>query len=288
MTMPGSGVKECHLAGRWYPAAAEQLADEVRGFLRAAPTGPLPGVRAIVVPHGAHRHSGAVAGRAFAAAGAAFRRAVVLGPSHYVSFHGAATLPMTGYRTPLGTIPIDEGGVNALLATPSVRPNLAVFLREHTLEVQLPFLQVALPSCALVALLVGRLTREDAEALAVTMRSLCTPDTLLVVSSDLVHYGRRFEFLPVPPTDAAAVAATVRQLDRMALDRLLARDAEGFARYEADTGAPICGRASIDVLLRTLPAGAQGHELAYSSLLEATGEFEHTVSYAAVAFTLDT
>src|SRR5207247_2266146 len=78
-----------------------------------------------------------------------------------------------------------------------VRPNPAVFMREHALEIQLPLLQGLAPECALVPLLVGSLEPGDAAALAAALRSLLVPGTLLVASSDLTHYGRRFDYLPV-------------------------------------------------------------------------------------------
>src|SRR5438552_3977149 len=79
----------------------------------------------------------------------------------------------------------------------------------------------------------------DAAALAAALRSLLEPGTLLVASSDLTHYGRRFDYLPVPPTDAATVAATVRRLDEGALEHIVARDADGFVAYVERTGATI-------------------------------------------------
>src|SRR5207302_325353 len=199
-------------------------------------------------------YSGPTAARAFAAAGAGVRRAIVLAPSHFAGFRGAALLPMRGYRTPLGVVPIDAEATAALARAPLVRPNPAVFMREHALEIQLPLLQGLAPECALVPLLVGSLEPGDAAALAAALRALLEPGTLLVASSDLTHYGRRFDYLPVPPTDASAVAAAVRRLDEGALERIVARDADGFAAYVEPTGATICGRHPIEVLLRAPPA----------------------------------
>src|SRR5262249_35502205 len=136
----------------------------------------------------------------------------------------------------------------------------------------------------IVPVLVGTLEADDAAALAAALGPLLAPDTLLVGSSDLVHYGRRFGYLPVPATDPATVAAAIRRLDQDVLDRLVPCDAGGFARYREETGATVCGRSPLEVLLRALPAGAQGEQLAYETSLELTGDFEHSVSYAAVAF----
>ena len=285
MARPLPSVKEAHLAGRWYPLAPAELAESVRGLL-AAGGPPRSGVVAVVVPHAAYQYSGPTAAQGFAAAGAGVDRAIVLAPSHFAHFRGAAVLPMSGYRTPLGVVPIDAEATAALARVPLVRPNPAVFMREHALEIQLPLLQGLAPECALVPLLVGSLEPGDAAALATALRSLLVPGTLLVASSDLTHYGRRFDYLPVPATDAPSVAAAVRRLDDGALDRIVARDADGFVAYVEQSGATICGRSPIEVLLRALPDGARGERLAYTTSLEVTGDYEHTVSYAAVAFTL--
>jgi len=285
MARPLPSVKEAHLAGRWYPLAPAELAESVRGLL-AAGGPPRSGVVAVVVPHAAYQYSGPTAAQGFAAAGAGIDRAIVLAPSHFAHFRGAAVLPMSGYRTPLGVVPIDAEATAALARAPLVRPNPAVFMREHALEIQLPLLQGLAPECALVPLLVGSLEPGDAAALAAALRPLLEPGTLLVASSDLTHYGRRFDYLPVPATDAPSVAAAVRRLDDGALDRIVARDADGFVAYVEQSGATICGRSPIEVLLRALPDGARGERLAYTTSLEVTGDYEHTVSYAAVAFTL--
>lgn len=283
MSGPLPRVKEPHLTGRWYPGEPAALARLVHDLLEAGGP-PRPGTVAIVVPHAALAYSGPVAARGFAAARAPWRRAIVLAPSHYATFRGAAVLPMTAYRTPLGPVPIDQEAVRALAASPLVRANPAVFMREHALEVELPFWQTIAPDRPIVPLLVGSLDGDDAAALAVTLRSLHEPDTLLVVSSDLVHYGRRFDYLPVPPTDAAAVAAAVRRLDEGALERIVAGDADGFGRWVDETGATICGRGPIETSLHMLDDGVRGEVLAYATSLDVTGDHEHTVSYAAVAF----
>ena len=276
-------IKEAHLAGRWYPGEADVLARTVQELLAAA--GPAwPAVDAVIVPHAAYQYSGSTAARGLAAAGPGFTRFVVLAPSHFARFRGGAVLPFAGYRTPLGTMTIDRAAVAALAAGPVIRANPAVFMREHALEVELPLLQGLAPGASLVPVLIGSLEAGDAEAIGAALRPLLGPETLLVVSSDLTHYGRRFDYLPVPPTDAAGVAAAIRALDERALAAIVARDPDAFARHVEETGATICGREPIDVLLRLLPSGARGERLGYATSLDVTGEYDHVVSYAAVAF----
>jgi MEMO1 family protein len=283
-TGPVPRIKEAHLAGRWYPADAAELGRDVRAML-ARGGAAMPGAIALVVPHAAYQYSGPTAAAGFAAAGGRFARAIVLAPSHFARFRGAALLPMTGYRTPLGVVPLDADAAEALAGSGLVRANPAVFMREHALEIQLPWLQALLPECPVLPILVGDLEAGDAAALAAALRPLVVAGTLVVVSSDLTHYGRRFDYLPVPATDATTVAAAVRRLDDAALDRIVARDADGFVGWADETGATVCGRNALDVLLRALPASARGTRVAYATSLDTTGDYEHTVSYAAVVFT---
>src|SRR5262249_44170557 len=159
--------------------------------------------------------------------------------SHFARFHGAAVLPMRGYRTPLGVMTIDADALAILERCPLVRANPAVFMREHALEIELPLLQTLAPDARLVPILVGALEPGDAAQLAAAVAPLVADGTLLLVSSDLTHYGRRFEYLPVPPIDAASVAAAVRALDDRALDAIVAVDVDGFVRYLDETGATI-------------------------------------------------
>jgi MEMO1 family protein len=284
---PVPRVKEPHLAGRWYPANPDELAELTRRLLDDAGP-PRTGVRAIVVPHAAYQYSGRTAAAGFGAAGGAWRRAIILAPSHFANFRGASVLPMTAYRTPLGLVPIDEEAVAILGRASQVRANPAIFMREHALEVELPLWQALAPGCPIVPVLVGTLEADDAASLGAALGPLLAPDTLLVVSSDLVHYGRRFGYLPVPATDPQTVAAAIRRLDQGLLDRVVACDADGFVRYVEETGATVCGRSPIEILLHALPPGVRGEQVAYTTSLELTGDYEHSVSYAAVVFSATT
>jgi AmmeMemoRadiSam system protein B len=172
----------------------------------------------------------------------------------------------------------------ALVHPPLVRANPAAFMREPGIESVLPFLQGAAVDAPVVPVLVGRLAAGEAAELAAALRPLLDDGGLLVVSSDLVHYGRRFDFLPVPSDEPAAVVAALRALDDATLARVVAVDADAFAAHVAAAAPTVCGRHAIEVALRAQPPGTRGERLAWGTSLEPGGDAAQVVSWAAVRF----
>ncbi|NMB74596.1 MAG: AmmeMemoRadiSam system protein B [Myxococcales bacterium] len=186
-------VFEPQVAGAFYPAEAEALRKQIQRYLdeaqkagRAAP-GDLLG---IIVPHAGYPYSGPVAAFGFQAAKAAgpYRRVVVLGPAHRQLFAQPALLDAPAYRTPLGDIPIDREGVAALAATGAAKIDPGRFYNEHALEVELPFLQVALGDFSLVPVMLSQASPDSARRLAEAIRKVFPDkDTLVVASTDMSH-----------------------------------------------------------------------------------------------------
>ncbi len=206
-----------------------------------------------------------MAAEAFRALGAwrgKARRVLLLGPSHFVAFRGVAFFPYRAWRTPLGEVAVDLLGGERLLALgPPFREYRPPFEEEHSLEVLLPFLQVALPGVPILPLLFGEVDPEEAgEALLGELG----PEDLVVASSDLSHYH------PDP---------LARGIDRKTLEVALALDAEGLARREACGALPW---ASLTALAKAL--GWRPRLLAYATSAEAGGEEERVVGYAALAY----
>ena len=281
-------VKQGHLAGTWYAGTAALLRRQVDELLAQAGEpwhgGPLAG---IVVPHAGYQYSGATAARAYrSVAGGGYRRIVLLAPSHYLRYRGAAVLDVDAFLTPLGEVMVDRAALDTLAADPLVAADHRPFEQEHSLEIQLPLLQRVLPDTAVVPLLLSDLSVEEAQRFAGLLRRLAGPQSLFVVSSDFTHYGERFDYLPFPPTGPDSVRAHLRELDMGAIERVLAGDLLGFRRYVAETGATICGQMPIAAFLAWAADGAAlpGTLLGYTTSLDLTGDFEHSVSYAALAF----
>ena len=176
------------VAGMFYPAERRSLHDMVRSLLDAArPSQNTP--KALIAPHAGYVYSGPIAASAYASLANVrdkITRVVLLGPAHRVGFPGLAVSSATAFVTPLGEIPIDAEAQKTLLALPFVRELDEAHAFEHSLEVQLPFLQESLNAFSLVPVVVGSATPEEVREVLDLLWG--GDETLIVVSSDLSHY----------------------------------------------------------------------------------------------------
>ncbi len=283
---PFSGTRRPAVAGQFYPGDPAQLRQVVDQCLAAAAATPDARLRAIIAPHAGYTYSGATAGQLYARLQGRrdLRRVVVIAPSHRVGFRGLSTASAASFATPLGTIPVDQAACAALVAAnPLFSQRDDAHAREHSLEVHLPFLQRVLPAFELVPLVCGLLDDQELRAAARTLKEqLWRTDTLWVISSDFTHYGQAFDYLPFERD----IEKNLEALDRGAIAHILARDVDGFLKYVQETGATICGRLPIAILLAALgaPEPTLAVELVdYTTSGKLTGDFAHSVSYAAIA-----
>jgi AmmeMemoRadiSam system protein B len=255
----------------FYPAAPHQLHATLHALLAATqahevqPKEVQVRPKAIIAPHAGYIYSGPVAASAYALLQplrGTIRRVVLLGPVHRTWTPGLALPGVDAFDTPLGSIPIDHAAVAAIASLPQVTVHPAAHAEEHSLEVQLPFLQETLGEFSLVPLAVGG---ASAEAVANVLERLWGDDeTLIVVSSDLSHY------LPY----AAAVAT-----DRATLAEILDLHT-GLVGEEACGAHPING-----LLLAARRHGLAPHLLDYRNSGDTAGDRSRVVGYAAIAFT---
>jgi AmmeMemoRadiSam system protein B len=208
-------IRPAAVAGSFYPAAAVALRREIGellGSIGTAAIAPVP--KALIVPHAGYIYSGPIAAagyRQLAPARKRITRVVLLGPSHFVGFHGLAADSTVGWETPLGTVPIDRPVVERLIRAGLIGVLDTAHAREHSLEVQIPFLQAALSEFALVPIVA-----DDAplEAVAALLDALWAGrETLIVVSTDLSHY---LDYRSCQETDRQTADA-IERLDPSAL-----------------------------------------------------------------------
>ncbi len=277
---------ESTLAGAWYEADPRRLKAELEEYLRRAEVKEEAGLFAVILPHAGYAYSGpcAAAGAKALAANPNVRRVVVLGFTHRVRLPNAISVPAreTRYRSPLGETPLDTAAIRGLMEHPLVGDVPATRRGENSVEMELPLLQVALGGreWSLVPVTLGQLDDGPRAEAATALTALMDAETALVVSSDFTHFGPSFGYVPF----RRDIAENLRRLDEGAMERILAGDAEGFAAYCDETGATICGQDSIGVLLRMLPRRFKARALAYDTSGRITGDYENSVSYAALGF----
>ena len=281
---PKLALRTPAVAGRFYPGDAKALRATVDACLADAPNAEFKGrLLALIAPHAGYEFSGKVAGCSFKQVRkGAFQRVIVLGTSHYGDFRGFSIMDVGAYATPLGDVPLDRPACAKLAAHElHVRADDSQ-AREHSIEVELPFLQAALGEFQLVPILVGRLDAGDAEKIAAALREHLTPSTLVVVSSDFTHYGQSYGYVPFTED----IEQNLRKLDMGAVDLIVGKDYDGYVKYMRNPAPTICGRFPIEVLLKLLPAEAEGRLLKYDTSGRITGDFTLSVSYVSAAFTV--
>ncbi len=270
-------------AGTFYPADPEELQAMVDGFLAGLePTGGRP--LALIAPHAGYIYSGPVAAYAYAELkGQTYEAVVLIGPNHYLAdLKGIAVYPGGAFETPLGAVPVDAALAQAILAAnPAFENDPAYHTREHSLEVQLPFLQRVLPGVPIVPIIVGRPTPENCHALAQALvQVLQGRDVLLIASSDLSHY---------PPYDDAV------EVDRAILAAIETGDVNRFReeiQRQMSRGIPnlqttCCGEGAIATVLEAAPGlGANRVQVLHyaNSGDSPIGDHRQVVGYGAVKF----
>lgn len=275
--MAAAAVRPAAVAGTFYPGSPGVLRAAVEGYLaegraglagteaapRAARASRSP--KAVIAPHAGYVYSGPTAGYAFAAltaGGPVLRRIVLLGPAHRVWLRGLGLPGAEGFATPLGVVPVDGAAVEAVADLPQVSVQPLAHAPEHSLEVELPFLQVAQEGAAIVPLVVGEEATGE-EVAEVLERLWGGPETAIVVSSDLSH------FLPY---DKA------RRVDRDTADEILALRGPLHPRQA-------CGALAVNGLLtaaRRLGLVAELLDLRSSG--DTAGDHDQVVGYGAFAF----
>lgn len=275
----GACVRSSILQGAWYPGDPAALRREVEDLLCAAKIPKVPGrICGLIAPHAGYRYSGPVAAHAYALLrGRDVKRVVLMGPSHRVAFHGASVSRHSFYETPLGRVPVDQGLVRRITqACPSLGFVREAHEREHSLEIQLPFLQCVLEDFSIVPVLVGAQDMASCEALATCLARVLKedPSAVLLASTDLSHYHPD---------------RTARLLDGVFTEHVRNLDPRGLAAALAKGKCEACGGGPTVALMLALQelGGGKCTVLRYATSGDATGDRGRVVGYLAAVFSLE-
>ena len=262
------------VAGQFYPGNPRELAAAVEDYTRQEPPQAKERVRACLVPHAGYRYSGAVAGAVFSRI-ALTRKILLLGVRHSPRGEALAILSEGMWRTPLGDAPVDSLLAQRLREEcPALREDNEAHSREHSLEVELPFLQVLDPGFSFVPVAVGTLRPQELKELGEGIARVLaqSPEEILIVtSSDMNHYEDD---------------ETTRHKDQIAIDCMLKLDPTGLYEVCRDKRISMCGLGPAVAMLTAMHGlGAKTAQLVrYATSGDVTGDRDDVVGYAGMTF----
>jgi AmmeMemoRadiSam system protein B/AmmeMemoRadiSam system protein A len=273
--MPSEQIRESVIAGSWYPGKASRLQHEVQEYLsRAKVEDPHGQLIALISPHAGYRYSGQVAAYAYRLLEERkFSSVVVIAPSHRSYFKGVSVYDRGGYRTPLGVVALDQDLISSLKQRESrIKYVPEAHSQEHSLEIQLPFLQVVMPDVKLVPLVMGNQDFTTCQWLAEAVADSIEKNgsTLVVASSDLSHFH---------PYQQA------KRLDQVVLDKVDEFDPRGLSDSLASGKSEACGGGPmVTAMLIARRLGAnRSRVLHYANSGDVTGDHSGVVGYMAAA-----
>ncbi|MBW8038572.1 MAG: AmmeMemoRadiSam system protein B [Planctomycetes bacterium] len=265
----------------WYTADAQVLGKQIAGFNQKAEVKPISNVIAMILPHAGYRFSGQIAVGALKTTEKKYRRIIVIGPSHRTYMEEMLSVPrVTHYETPLGQVPLDMGFINKLLEYPVFRSMPYAHKEEHSVQIELPLLQYKHKDFKFVPIVAGQCSLETIRKAGSILKSLVDEHTLVIASSDFVHYGSNFRYVPFKTN----VAEQIKKVDMGAYEHIANLDCEGFLKYKQTTGATICGYIPVAILLSMLDKPIEAHLIEYATSGELTGDYNHSVSYLSAVF----
>lgn len=288
-------VFKAHLADGWYPHDSTMLQallehaqhdSEKRCALYKLKSNNV--IQAIVAPHAGYRYAADIAVAAYKLLKEQhINRVIILAPSHTQLFTGVALPHFTKYQTPLGVLSVDEQAIAHLKKHPLYQVHDTVWSQEHALEMQLPYIQYYIGNqVTIVPLIISQADAQQLQQIASALIDLIDETTVVVISSDFVHYGARFNYTPF--NAVADVQSAIKELDMHIINTLLDNDAQAFSAFVNHTQATVCGKVPLElfkVLQTKLSYALIGKLLCYKTSYEVDPSDVHTsVSYASIIF----
>jgi hypothetical protein len=261
------------VAGKFYPDDPSELSKQVKNFATPSSEQPKISCRACLVPHAGYLYSAHVAGVVYARI-AIPTRIIVLGVRHFPYGAEAAIISNGAWRTPLGDLTVDSHLATRISqACPPLQEDSVAHQREHSLEVQLPFLQVLSPGCSFVPIALGTIDFAELASIGEGLGEILSsePDLLLLTTSDFNHYEDD---------------ATTRKKDQLAIEKILQFDPHGLFEVCQKKNISMCGLGpAVAMLTAVKQVGATTAELVkYATSADVSGDTSAVVGYAGLLF----
>ncbi len=278
-------LRKAALAGTWYTANPKSLRKSIVQYLEEAQPkriGFEQNPLALVIPHAGHQWSGSTAASAYVNIPKAneIRRVFILSPNHRMPVRGVVTDRVDAFSTPLGDVPVDSALINDWLERDLIGESSQAHRQEHAIEIQLPFLQTILEDFSIVPLIVGQLDKDELLKFSRALKESLKPNDLLVISSDFLHYGEGFGYVPF----GAPVIENIRQYDMATFEAISALDVHVFEEHILKEPHCACGSNSLWVLSAVFQdSKSVVVKLDYNTSAMISGEDDMSVSYMALA-----
>jgi MEMO1 family protein len=268
-------IRKSAIAGSWYPGKPSVLRRDIEKFFDLVPDlNPAGEVVGLIAPHAGYIYSGQVAAYAYKLViGKKYDAVIVIGPSHRVAFHGVSIFSEGGYETPLGIVPVNQSLARAIEKFSSTVETIpSAHNHEHSLEIQLPFLQVALGDFSFVPLMMGDQDARTCFDLAEGLYQATEGRKILIVgSSDLSHFHDY---------------STASKMDSIVLEHMQNQDASGLLQSLEDERCEACGGGPMAVTMSVAEklGALKPRVLKYANSGDVTGDRNSVVGYAAAAY----
>jgi len=288
-------IFKAHRAGTWYPKDKKELKSQLKSLIDEAKinfamTTDSAKIKALICPHAGYEYSGRIAAAAYRLLDKnKIDQIIILGPSHFLPLHGIALPEFSKYQTPLGTIDLNTKAINHLKKSSLSKVNNNAFKPEHSVEMQIPFIQFLLPSAKIVPVIVGNLSEKDVIEIASSLKPIITQKTILVISSDFTHYGKAFDYTPFKDN----ILLRIRQLDSAVLNAIQHQDRRNFQDIINNTKDTVCGYEPLRILLELIKQKTLGNVttrlVAYGTSADKTkDDNSNIVTYSALISTNET
>jgi len=271
-------IRKAAFKGMFYNGNVEELRKELKEFLDGAQIKVSSRVKALIVPHAGYFYSGRCAAAAYKQLKEEkYDSFLILGVNH--TGIGRTSISLNDFETPLGIAKNDREFSEKLIQNCNIKVNEVAHANEHSIEVQIPFLQFVYKNIKIIPLIVSDDYQNYISGIKRTINE-SKKNICLIASSDFTHYGPNYGFQPFTTN----VKERLYELDKGAIELIKKIDAEKFNNYLDETGATVCGRYTISLLLNLIDKNTKARLIEYYTSGDVVNDYRIAVGYSAIAF----